>query len=97
MSNQCRNPGRRATVRLASRKMRRRHRILVIRATGPEAPKVLMVLTPEPAALSRSKGSPERAGRALGHWAWERHLLVTVIGCAWSYLPSRGAAVTWFR
>jgi len=38
-----------------------------------------MVLTLEPAALSRSKGSPERAGRALGHWSGERHLLVTVI------------------
>jgi hypothetical protein len=42
----------------------------------------LMVLTLETAALSRSKGSPERAGRALGHWSWERHLLLTVIGCA---------------
>ncbi len=41
-----------------------------------------MVLTLEPAALSRSKGSPERPGRALGHRSWEWHLLVTVIGCA---------------
>src|SRR2546427_1946397 len=36
----------------------------------------------ETAALSTSKGSPERTVRVLGHWSWERHLLVIVIGCA---------------
>ena len=66
---------------LAARQVRKRHQITVIR-DGPGAPKVLMVLTLETAALSRSKGSPERTVRVLGHWSWERHLLVIVIGCA---------------
>jgi len=39
-----------------------------------------MVLTPEARGLEQEQGVPERAGRALGHRSWERHLLVTVIG-----------------
>ena len=53
----------------------------MIRATGPGAPKVLMVLTPGARGLEQEQGVPQ-GGRALGHWSGERHLLVTVIGCA---------------
>jgi hypothetical protein len=68
MSDQCRNPCRdAATTRLAASQVSRRHRITVTHATGPGAPKVLMVLTLEPAALSRSNGAPERVGRVPGH------------------------------
>ena len=59
----------------------------MIRATGPGAPKVLMVLTPEPAALSRSKESrasgPDPKALVMGTAPF-----VTMTGCA-QYLPSR--------
>jgi hypothetical protein len=41
-----------------------------------------MVLTLEPAALSRSKGVPLASGPGASALVMERHLLVTVIGCA---------------
>src|SRR5689334_15358982 len=51
-----------ATTRLAARQVRKRHRITVIRATGPGAPKVLMVLTPGDRGLEQEQGVPERSG-----------------------------------
>ena len=41
----------------------------------------MMVLTPGDHGLEQEQGIPG-AGRALGHWSWERHLLVIAIGCA---------------
>jgi hypothetical protein len=46
----------RATFSLAARQVTRRHQIMVIRATGPGAPKVLMVLTPGDRGLEQEQG-----------------------------------------
>ena len=84
MSRRCRNfpPGRRVATRVAARQVRRRHQITVIHATGPGAPTVLMVRTPGDGGRQQEQGSPGRASRVRSHRSWERHLLVTVIGCA---------------
>ena len=83
MSNQCRNPCREAGHYQACPQAGEE--------TSPDhgdpcgrtwAPTVLMVLTPGARGFEQEQGIPERAGRALVHWSWERHLLVTVIGCA---------------
>ena len=55
--------GRRVTTRLAARQVRRRHRIPVIRATGPRAPKVSMILTPGARGLEQEQGSPSERVR----------------------------------
>src|SRR6516164_6223692 len=54
--------GWRATARLAARQVSRRHRITVIRATGPGAPKVLMVLTAGARGLEQEQGGSRASG-----------------------------------
>ena len=51
------------------------------------APKVVAGLTPGPAALTRSNGSPSERVGALGHRSPEQHPLLTATGCTRSPPP----------